>query len=358
MLVPAALFAALSGCSDLATSPADSSQDTNCVVPQSQLFDTGIGRDGIPALTDPPMVDPDAPEAGYVRGDERVAGLVVDGTPMAFPHKLLSHHEAVNLNMGSRRLVLTFCPLTGSAVVFDREVVGGREFGVSQLLLRSNLVLFDRAEEGGGMESVWSQMGTMALCGSRAGEALQLHPVMDMPLDSWITLHPDMRVASENTGFSRRYHRDLWEEYNQPLNTDTGSGVDQVDPRRAPKERVLGIPDDQGGGVAFPLFALDSAATALAIHEDVAGDPVVVFWDGDLQATFAHRPFIDGNALEFEGRNGRIVDVATGSVWEVDGQAVDGPLAGRTLEPVPEAFMAFWFAWPEFQPEMRIRSPD
>jgi hypothetical protein len=38
-------------------------------------------------------------------------------------------------------------------------------------------------------------------------------------------------------------------------------------------------------------------------------------------------------------------------VWGVHGVAVEGPLAGRQIEPVPEAYVAFWFAWAAFHPE-------
>jgi hypothetical protein len=44
----------------------------------------------------------------------------------------------------------------------------------------------------------------------------------------------------------------------------------------------------------------------------------------------------------------------TGALWRVDGLAVEGPLTGEQLQPVAEAFVAFWFAWPEFCPEIQI----
>ncbi|MBT8397374.1 MAG: DUF3179 domain-containing protein [Gemmatimonadetes bacterium] len=49
-----------------------------------------------------------------------------------------------------------------------------------------------------------------------------------------------------------------------------------------------------------------------------------------------------------------MTDDQTGSHWRVDGLATEGPLAGHRLLPKPEAFVAFWFAWPEFYPEILI----
>jgi hypothetical protein len=33
---------------------------------------------------------------------------------------------------------------------------------------------------------------------------------------------------------------------------------------------------------------------------------------------------------------------------------MSGPLAGQRLRPMAEPFVAYWFAWPEFYPEIRI----
>ena len=48
-----------------------------------------------------------------------------------------------------------------------------------------------------------------------------------------------------------------------------------------------------------------------------------------------------------------IVDVGTGSSWDLFGRAVDGPLGGAQLETVISG-SHFWFAWSVFQPETRV----
>ena len=68
----------------------------------------------------------------------------------------------------------------------------------------------------------------------------------------------------------------------------------------------------------------------------------------------AYRTVLDGARLRFQARDGRIVDVETQSEWHIDGRATSGPLAGAHLEPVAEAYVAFWFAWAAFHPETRI----
>jgi hypothetical protein len=121
---------------------------------QTQVFSAAT-RDGIPALTDPELVTPDSPWVEYLLPTDRVIGLEIDRQFLAVPHNILWWHEIVNFN--DLGLAVTYCPLTGSSMVFRRDVVQGAEFGVSGLLFKNNLVMFDRAAVGG-EDSLWPQM--------------------------------------------------------------------------------------------------------------------------------------------------------------------------------------------------------
>ena len=79
-----------------------------------------------------------------------------------------------------------------------------------------------------------------------------------------------------------------------------------------------------------------------------------MFWDGTRAAAMAFHARSGSETLTFSVMDGTIVDDQTGSAWTVDGQATGGPRAGESLTPVAEAFVAFWFAWPTFYPEVEI----
>ena len=64
-------------------------------------------------------------------------------------------------------------------------------------------------------------------------------------------------------------------------------------------------------------------------------------------------PEIDGKRLTFRRKKGRIIDRETGSEWNVLGFAVNGPLEGERLEPVPHG-VYFAFAWLVFNPETEL----
>lgn len=165
-------------CADMTTGPraaggSDAITPSACSIPTSQIFNGGPGKDGIPALTDPPRVraglQADLAAISYLRGDDRIIGLDIGGEAVAVPLNLLWWHEIVNLRVGGRPLAVSHCPLTGSSMVFDREPLHGTEFGVSGLLYRTNLIMYDRVGE----ESLWPQMSRGARCGPRTGTGLR-----------------------------------------------------------------------------------------------------------------------------------------------------------------------------------------
>lgn len=347
---------ALAGCSgDDLTQPGEGFDDLACSIPRSQIFDGGPGKDGIPALTDPELVVTTAGAPEYLRDDDRVIGLALEGEVLAIPLNILWWHEIVNIRVGDLDLAVTHCPLTGSSMAFDRAAIGGAELGVSGLLFMNNLLMYDRTTN----ESLWPQLLAAARCGPRDGTRLGMVPIIEATWKGWSELHPGSRVVSGNTGFDRDYTVYPYGGYDQPNNQDLLFPIPDFDTSRPPKERVLVLPVETeagAGGVGLPFGVLSELGGVAAVRllDDEAGIDAVVFWDEGPEAAMAYRPTLDGQALTFSVTEQGIVDGETGSVWRVDGLAVEGELAGRRLEAVGDAFIAFWFAWRAFYPEGEV----
>ncbi len=325
--------------------------DLVCSIPSSQIFDGGPGKDGIPALTDPELVPAGHASLSYLLNTDRVIGLIVNGEPIAMPLNVGWWHEIVNINAGGARIAVTHCPLTGSSLAFDRAPAGGATFGVSGLLYQNNLIMYDRNRP----ESLWPQMSRGARCGPRDGTALPMVAIIEMTWADWRSLYPTTQVVRGVSGGFYDYRNYPYGDYDQPNNERLLFPIQNLDRRRPLKERVLGVPDVDGGGVAFPFGALAARGEAAAVrYEPASGAPFVVLWDGFRRAAMAYRPVIDGQALTFEVRTGAIVDVQTQSTWDVDGRARSGPLSGKQLEPVREAYIAFWFGWAAFNRDTRL----
>ena len=345
----------VSGCSD--ASPVTQTDDPMTALCQTLQADVIVGavKDGIPALTDPALVPAADPSVDYLLPTDRVIGVELDGEYLAFPHNILWWHEIVNLN--DFGLAVTYCPLTGSSMVFDRTAADGAEFGVSGLLFKNNLVMYDRSPDGV-VESLWPQMLAGARCGHAEGRTLTMVPALEIEWEDWLALHPDTRVLSGDTGFPRDYTQYPYGAYEVEDNDWTLAPLASLDDRRPPKERVLGIPFEDGGGIAFPFGALRGLGDLAAVHErlgsgqEVSGsqEPVVVFWDSGAAAAMAYLPAVAGWDLTFEIRDGAFQDLETGSRWSIEGKALSGPLAGESLPKISEAYVSFWFAFSTFFP--------
>ena len=344
-------IAGLAACEEADSPSAVESGSLSCTIPSSQIFDGGPGKDGIPALENPPLVGAEDPALDYLKTDDRVIGLLWDGQAIAIPHNIGWWHEIVNLDLDGLQVAVTFCPLTGSSLAFDRSHAGGATFGVSGLLYQNNLIMYDRNRP----ESLWPQMARGARCGARTGADLPMVPVIEMRWAGWRSLHPDTRVVSGDLEFRRDYTVYPYGSYDDVENDQLLFPIENVDRRRPLKERVLGIPSTDGdSGIAFPFNELLRLGSAAVVPWNINGDDIVILWDGPAMAAMAFRPVAAGQRLTFDVRHGAIEDRETRSTWDVDGIARSGELRGERLEPVAEAHVAFWCAWAAFHAGTRL----
>ncbi|MYB07919.1 MAG: DUF3179 domain-containing protein [Gemmatimonadetes bacterium] len=329
--------------------------DLVCDLDPAFLADGGVGRDGIPALTDPEIVpiSPMIPANSFVRDHDRVIAVQLGADWIVIPHNIMWRHEIVNFN-GDDRMVVTYCPLTGSALAFRRNAVGGAEMRVSGLLYNANLVMYDTNVP----ESFWLQMLGEARCGPQTGTRLERLPAVEMTMAGWRSLHPDSRMVGAPGGFSdwRLYVRNPYgDEYEDPHNADfLDHPIPLDDGRLPPKERVLGLPGGPPGtpAQAFSFGAMASLGDHAALEFTYRDAPGMVIWDGTREAAMAYRPEVGAQAANFVAGEGGVVDDLTGTTWAVDGTPVAGPLAGtrRRLRPIADAYVAFWAAWAAFHP--------
>lgn len=344
---------------DQSPTESEAQGDLRCQIPTEFIRDGGVGREGIPALTAPETAAPGDPGTGYLEPDHRVVGLQLGDRTIAVPHSILWWHEVVNLEAGDVKIAVTYCPLTGSSLVFDRAAVDGEEFIVSGLLFFNNLIMTTR-EEG---TSLYPQMSRAARCGPRRGTRLPTLPALEITWQAWRELHPDTEVLTSDTGHDRPYGTNPYREYGQIGNPRGVTAVPDPDDRRPPKERVIGIPAGNIGGIAVPFGELEDAGEAVAHRVGVVPGGGILLWrtsaGGGRVYRRTARDLPAGSGLEdtdlsFEVRGGQFYDRQTGTRWRLDGAAVEGPLAGARLEPFPQPFVAYWFAWAVFQPETEI----
>ncbi len=80
----------------------------------SEIRSGGPPRDGIPPLDHPKFVPPSA-AASWLKGQEPVISLALEGDHRAYPIQILIWHEIVNDQVGGTPVTVSFCPLCNTS---------------------------------------------------------------------------------------------------------------------------------------------------------------------------------------------------------------------------------------------------
>jgi len=334
-------------------------QKTNfCIhsIDYNELLSGGPPPDGIPAIDNPGFVTTQEADE-WLEDVEPVISFVVGEDARAYPLQIMTWHEIVNDTVGDIPIVVTFCPLCNTALVFERPEINGERltFGTSGLLRKSDLVMYDRQTE-----SFWQQFSGEAIVGDLTGSQLQFLPA---GISSWVDFKsrfPDGSVLSRETGFNRSYGRNPYPGYDN-INNTPFAFAEEPNGDILPMARVIGITDVNGPPVSYLLSRLEEERT---INDQIGEISLAVFWKSgtasaldssqivlgkDVGSVGVFKADLDGQVLTFQSpEDGVFIDQETGSTWDIFGTAINGPLAGSQLEPIPY-HSTFWFAWSAFE---------
>jgi len=277
----------------------------DALIPVSEILRGGPPRDGIPSIDNPVF----KASLGYKEFDNNseVLGVYYNEIAKAYPINIMDRHEIVNDEFNGKPVAITYCPLCGSGIAFEAELINGKptKFGVSGLLYNSDVLLYDRTTE-----SLWSQIMAMAVSGPMKGQELVPINTLRMTLRSWRNLHPETLILSKETGFGRNYQGKAYGNYDQE--DRTYFPVSHNDNTFHKKEWIIGV-EINGAYKAYPIKKL-SKLSKRELHDEMAGINFTLTWDA----------------------NGQNVRIKTASGEEVIG------------------LQMFWFAWVAFHPDTEV----
>lgn len=202
-------------------------------VPFDSLMQACPARDCIPSIDQADFVS--AGEVDYLREDDLVMTLTHNGITRAYPTRILDHHEIVNDMFGADPVAVTYCPLCGSGLAFDRRQDGQvLDFGVSALLHNSDLVMYDRQTD-----SLWQQITGEAFAGKSRGNQLKTLPLSMVIWRDWKQQYPDAEVLTIEGIESDRYQKDAYGDYAE--SERLYMPVSATDARLHPKRVIYGM---------------------------------------------------------------------------------------------------------------------
>ena len=68
----------------------------------------GVRKDGIPDLQNPPLLSPEEAEQAYIRAEDRVFGVSINGEHRAYPLRVVNAHEMANDVVGGEPIALAY----------------------------------------------------------------------------------------------------------------------------------------------------------------------------------------------------------------------------------------------------------
>ena len=301
------------------------------------LLSGGPPRDGIPPIDQPKFIENQL-AAQWLKPNDPVIALEINGDARAYPLQILTWHEIINDVVGEIPVTITFCPLCNSAIVFKRNHQGiTYDFGTSGLLRNSDLVMYDRQTE-----SLWQQFTGEAIVGVMTGEQLMMIPSGLIGFEQFQAAYPAGKILSKETGYSREYGRNPYPGYDD-IRNNPFLFRDPLDERLSAMARVVTVSDGKYHN-AYPVELLEKLGV---IHHQLGNQAVVIFHqDGvssaldttriangdDVGATGVFVPLVGKQELTFIKERG-FVDEQTGSHWNIVGQAILGaPLRVSNLK--------------------------
>jgi len=250
-------------------------------VPFDSIMQACPARDCIPSIDQPAFIS--AESVDYLQDDDLLLVLTYNNITRAYPTRILDRHEIVNDMFGSTPVAVTYCPLCGSGLAFDRRN-GGQvlEFGVSSLLHNSDLIMYDRQTE-----SLWQQITGASFAGKSRGSQLKSLPLAMVEWKSWSQQNPGTEVLTVANIKSDMYMKDAYGDY--ATSDRLYMPVSATDARLHPKRVIYAME------IGEQAFAIDSEWLAKQGQwsDDFKGQKLEVTLSNGGQVT----ALLDGNAV-------------------------------------------------------------
>ena len=101
-----------------------------------------------------------------------------------------------------------------------------------------------------------------------------------------------------------------------------------------------------------------------SVINDLIGDqPMVIMYDAETGTAISFSSEVAGQIRGFyavpaqDGLPIQMRDAATRSLWNMRGEAIEGPLKGAAMQQIP-AYNSMWFAWHSYWPDTEIWSGE
>jgi len=300
---------------------------------------------------------------------EPVIAIEIDGRAKAYPLNILTMHEISNDTLSDVPILVTYCPLCNSGIVYHRVLkYDGKEnlmeFEPSGMLRNSDMVMLDR-----NTETLWQQLMGVGIVGKLDKKELDILPSLIISVEEFFNRYPQGEILSKQTGFgdSEKYYgtnpyKGYDNENSKPYEHFFNSN--KIDKRLPPMERIVDI-ENNG---KYRVYTFKSIEKKGVINDTFKSKDVVLFHQygtvsvldqsdistsKDIGTISVFNRKLNGKKLSFKKENGVFKDIQTNSNWDITGYCYTGELKGKQLKIEPHS-NHFAFAFLAFYPDTEI----
>ena len=251
----------------------------------------------------------------FLRDFDDVFFIKFDNKTYVYPASILAFHHIVNDTINKKAIAITLCLLSDSALTYSREIENKvLTLGVLGPLFYGNLVIYDKETDGTSNRFFRNNIKVLA-------------PVKEIS-----------------------FYRNFYSKYNEStIGLNTLKNKVELDKRLPPYISGLGINIKDN----YKFYSFDKIKKQKIINDNLGGWNLLIVYNKKYDNYRIFRRFINNRILTFEYKDDALIDKETSTVWNFDGEAVNGKLRGKKLE-MPIYTQVFWFSWSSFFPQTEV----
>lgn len=267
-----------------------------------------------------------------------VIGVAINGEAKAYPIQFIGYHHQVMDTIGGEPVIVTYCTVCRTGRVYSSRLNGRNE--VFRLVGMDH---FNAVFEDHTTKSWWQQASGQAIAGPLKGSMLKEIPSSQLTIESWIRKYPNSVVMEPDPLYDERYFG--LEDY------DRGTMQSRLVKRDyrswQPKSWVVGVKSE----LSSMAYDWNELVKKRVIQDSLEDSPILVTMETDTTSFHVYDRRVNASVLNFNTCVGEnyLIDQNSGSVWNMDGRCIDGPLKGQQLARL-QAYNEFWHAWERFEP--------
>ncbi len=258
-----------------------------------QVVSAGVAKDGIPVINEPVFESVSVADQ-YLDNDGKGIAVSLNGAWRFYPYQILVWHEVVNDVFQTKPILVTYCPLCSSGLVYER-IIGSEPilFGTSEFVLDNSHLLYE-TKSG----ALYSPMRNSFL--DQHLKPLQpfqhLKPILSYVM-TWTEFklnHKEGKVLSRKTGATRDYTHNPYGDYETthailfPLSVK--------DDRMASKEKIVGL--EIGG--EMKAYRVQEIKQHKQINDTLHQTAILIKWDDKWNLPRAFTINSDGSLMNEE----------------------------------------------------------